>query len=96
MFSGIGFAEMMVLAIVAVLLFGSRLPLVARNVGRSYGELRKGLTDLKSTVTAEIDDVERDNSRPRKLLDRSTKSVVHDDYDEPTAPRLDPEGPARD
>lgn len=86
---GIGLSEMVVLAVVAVLLFGSRLPQVARNLGRSYGELRKGLHELKSTVNAEIDEVERTGpARGKKIAKDPTTAV--DDYDEPTAPRLTP------
>ncbi len=85
---------MAVLAVVAVLLFGSRLPQVARNVGRSYGELRKGLTELRSTVSAEIDDIEKADSRSsRRSSETAERNTAIDDRDEPTAPRLVP--PAR-
>ncbi len=77
----IGIWELMVLGIVAIVLFGKRLPEVARNVGRGYGELRKGLTELQSSISTEIDNTdERPTSEP----------VNMDDYDEPTAPRLEP------
>ena len=33
---GIGFQELVVIGVVAVLLFGSRLPSVARSLGQSY------------------------------------------------------------
>ncbi|MEQ1906778.1 MAG: twin-arginine translocase TatA/TatE family subunit [Pirellulaceae bacterium] len=52
--SGIGFTELLVVAIVAVLLFGSRLPEVAKNMGKTYQQFRKGLADLQSTI--KIDD----------------------------------------
>jgi sec-independent protein translocase protein TatA len=87
---GIGFMEMVVLAIVAVLLFGSRLPQVARNVGRGYGELRRGLSELKSTVNAEIDEAERSTPRRSRALRAESVEPVYDDHDEPTAPRLVP------
>jgi sec-independent protein translocase protein TatA len=91
MIPSIGISEMVVIGIVAILLFGSRLPLVARNIGRSYGELRKGLTELKSTINTEIEETER------RLPDRTSSTnrtiantTAIDDYDEPTAPRLSP------
>lgn len=40
-----GPAEIFILACVAVLLFGSRLPKLARDVGSSYNEFRRGLRD---------------------------------------------------
>ena len=52
---GIGFSEMLVIGIVAVLLFGSRLPEVARSLGQTYQQFRKGLTELQSTISTEID-----------------------------------------
>lgn len=92
MIPSIGITEMIVIGIVAVLLFGSKLPQVARNVGRSYGELRRGLTELKSSIDAEIDEAESTPAATPGVTDRS--NVVADDYTEPTAPRLNP--PAND
>ena len=50
---GIGFYEMMIFAVIAVLLFGSRLPEVARNVGQSYQHFRKGLSDIQNSLKVE-------------------------------------------
>jgi sec-independent protein translocase protein TatA len=87
MLPSVGITELIALGVVAILLFGKRLPEVARNVGRGYGELRKGLTEIQSTISAEID-----NKQTAKSASRDT-SVV-DDTDEPTAPRLgSPESP---
>ena len=38
--------EMMIIGIVALLLFGNRLPDVARNIGKSFSELRKGMREI--------------------------------------------------
>ena len=54
--SGIGFTELLVVAVVAVLLFGSRLPEVAKNMGKTYQQFRKGLADLQSTIKIDDDD----------------------------------------
>jgi sec-independent protein translocase protein TatA len=50
---GIGPMELMVVAVVAVVLFGSKLPDVARNMGRSYHQFRQGLNDLKSSINTD-------------------------------------------
>ena len=92
MIPSIGITEMVVIGVVAILLFGSRLPLVARNIGRSYGELRRGLTDLKTTIDDEIDEAEKGMNGPRNTGTPDAAAV--DDFDEPTAPRLNP--PAND
>lgn len=52
---GIGFQEVLVIAVVAVLLFGSRLPQVARSLGQSYQQFRKGLADLQSSIHMDDD-----------------------------------------
>jgi sec-independent protein translocase protein TatA len=89
MLPNVGVTEMVLLGVVAILLFGSRLPEVARNIGRSYGELRRGLTELKATINTEIDSVDRQVSSaiPKKI---SADTTAIDDYDEPSAPRLIP------
>lgn len=53
MFGSIGYWEIIVFGIVAVVLFGRKLPEVARNVGNSYAQLRKGLSEIQSSINAE-------------------------------------------
>ena len=52
---GIGSFEMVLLGIVAVILFGGRLPEVARSLGQTYSQFRKGLDDLNSNFDQEMD-----------------------------------------
>lgn len=47
---GIGNTELIVIGVVAVLLFGSRLPSVARSMGRSLTEFKKGMQGLEDEV----------------------------------------------
>lgn len=43
---GIGMQELLVILLIALLVFGaSRLPLIARALGKSIGELKKGLRE---------------------------------------------------
>lgn len=44
---GLDFRELIVLGIVAVMLFGRRLPEVARSLGKSYHQFKKGLNEIK-------------------------------------------------
>ena len=85
MLSGIGFQEMLVIGIVAVLLFGRNLPKVARNAGSMYRDFRKQISDLQSTFTS-ID------------LESDSKSSDSEEYfddepyesEKPSAPRFEP------
>lgn len=85
MFGGIGITEMVVIGIVAVLLFGQRLPEVARNFGRTYRDFRKTLNDIKSTI-----DLDEPLSSDHEPSDQASSYDPMDDIDEPTSPKLKP------
>ncbi len=50
-FLDIGFSEMLVVAFVALILFGGRLPEVMRTLGTSYRKFRRGMDDMTRQVT---------------------------------------------
>ncbi len=51
---GIGPMEMLIVGIVAVLLFGNRLPTVARSLGKSLTEFKKGMHEFESEMRSTI------------------------------------------
>jgi sec-independent protein translocase protein TatA len=53
MLGGIGYQELLVVGVVAILLFGKKLPDVARTWGNSYRDLRRSLNDIKSSFSAD-------------------------------------------
>ena len=51
----LGSGEVMLILLVALLVYGGRLPEVARAVGKSMAELKRGLTETKEAVRSELD-----------------------------------------
>lgn len=81
---GIGHAELLMVGVVALLLFGSRLPEVARSMGRSLTEFKKGIQGVQD----EFNDAASAGT-----------TAAHIDYDDhqPTAPKFEPPtSPPRD
>jgi len=44
---GLGYSEMMLFGMIALLLFGSKLPEVARSLGGTYRELKKSMGEFQ-------------------------------------------------
>ena len=51
-----GGSEWVVILIVALLLFGPRLPSVMRSIGKSVVEFKKGLKDVEDEVSKDVDE----------------------------------------
>ncbi|QDU98675.1 Sec-independent protein translocase subunit TatA/TatB [Lignipirellula cremea] len=81
---GMGMQELIIIGGIAVLLFGKRLPEVARSLGGSYRQFRQGLSDFQSSVDFSGDSY----SPPRNIPQRRYDEV--DDYEEATAPKFEP------
>ena len=74
---GLSHVELMFIGIAAVLLFGSRLPSVARSMGKSFTEFKKGLRGIE-------DDIDTSSSG------RRVTSSYAEDREEATAPKFEP------
>ena len=79
MLFNMGPQELVVIGVLAVLLFGKRLPEVARSVGGSYKQFRKGLSEMQAQL--QVDDLP---SSPSYYSDE------YDEYEAPTAPKFEP------
>jgi sec-independent protein translocase protein TatA len=78
---GVSSMEMVVLFVVALLLFGKRLPEVARSLGKGMMEFKKGLYDIQDEVNSAA------NSRPAVSQSRPIPSETRD---EAVAPKFEP------
>lgn len=93
---GLGFQEVIVLGIVAVVLFGKRLPEVAKSLGSSYRDFRRGLSEIQSQFDLS-DTISHSNSRySAKTSSPATyRADDYEDRDEPTAPKFELPAPAK-
>ena len=80
-FFGIGFGEVLLILIVALIIWGPRrLPEIARTLGKTMRALRRATYDLTSAVTKEIDIQEKEDkeknrlSQPRQSNDNKPKN----------------------
>jgi sec-independent protein translocase protein TatA len=84
MFFNLGMQEMLIVGVVAVLLFGKRLPEVARSLGGSYREFRKGLSEMQAHMHFDESSI---NTRSQSSYYGNDD---FDDYEQPTAPKFEP------
>jgi sec-independent protein translocase protein TatA len=76
---GLSPAEMMIVGVVAVLLFGSKLPSVARSMGKSFIEFKKGMRGIEDEFNSAIRE-----ERP------AVRRYADEDRQLTTAPRFEP------
>ena len=84
---GLGMQEFIIIGIVAILLFGKRLPEVAKSLGASYRDFRKGLNEIQSSIDLSETYSPQTSSTP---YSPSPSYDEYDDYDEATAPKFEP------
>ncbi len=81
---------MLVISALAVLLFGERLPEVARSVGKGFMEFKRGVRSIQDDVEGAI------NAATTTTTSSTTSPVAASPYDEPeerdesTAPKFEP------
>ena len=59
----VGTTELIVVGLIALLLFGNRLPSVMRSLGTGINEFKRGLNDVNRDVTQ--DEKKKEGGRPQ-------------------------------
>ncbi|MBL99502.1 MAG: hypothetical protein CMM06_07380 [Rhodopirellula sp.] len=93
-----GMMEVMVIALIAVMLFGKNLPGVARKFGKTYREFRKGLSEFQSSVKMDeyVNDVSNDYYNDPSSSSSSASGADdwsaddYDDFEAPDVPMFEP------
>ena len=81
---GIGFPEMVIFGLIALLLFGKRLPEVARSLGKGIVEFKRGIRGVEDEFHSAM------NPRQESTQQRRRPEPVDEDQQEFTAPRFEP------
>ena len=72
--------EMLIILVIAVLLFGKRLPEVGRSLGKGLVEFKKGIHGIEEEIESATSSLSEDSSYEEPI----------DDLDETTAPKFEP------
>lgn len=77
MFPGIGFSELLVLAIIGLVVIGPKnLPNVAKSLGKGYREFKKAMGDLKEAVNIEDDKKPTTSQKLSKVYEDNWKDKI--------------------
>ena len=92
MFGFLGMQELVIVAVLAVLLFGKNLPTVARTFGRHYSEFKKGLGEISSEFKNASKDIETSITDTTNEIGSNYTSNYddYDDFEEASAPKFEP------
>jgi TatA/E family protein of Tat protein translocase len=77
----LGFPEMMVIFILALVLFGpKKLPEIGRTLGKAITEFKKASTELKSTIEREMQTLEAETQSIKEVTNQYTYDTQNYDY----------------
>ncbi|TVQ01169.1 MAG: twin-arginine translocase TatA/TatE family subunit [Planctomycetaceae bacterium] len=90
--------ELMAVLVVAVLLFGAKLPEVAGSLGRQYRDFRRGLNEIQDQFRQAQQEVTKAFDAPAKTLNKSLADLDPNTPKErePAVPKFTPPPPSHD
>ncbi|MFH1747209.1 MAG: twin-arginine translocase TatA/TatE family subunit [Planctomycetota bacterium] len=74
--------HLLLVAAIALLFYGNRLPEVARSLGRAVNEFKRGLKDVEGDISRD----DEDDAPPKKLQPPTPKKHLEEPANEHTAP----------
>ena len=89
MFGSLGFPELIVIFVIALIIFGPRkLPEIGKSLGKSLAEFKKASNELRNTLEEEIRiEEQREQAKPVTPPPASTPPVAHPE--QPAVARTD-------
>lgn len=66
---GLGLPELIIIGIIVLLLFGSRLPSVMRSLGQGVTEFKKGVSGIEEEANR--------NTMPNSTMNKSQETTTH-------------------
>jgi Tat protein translocase TatB subunit len=73
---GVGFQEMVIIALLFLVLFGpNKLPQMARDLGRFVNEARRSIDEFKEELTAEYDEDDEENKENKESKGNKGKTL---------------------
>jgi len=77
-----GLPELIIILVIALLIFGKKLPEIARSIGKSLTEFKKGVSDMEETKDEFVQDVQKSSDDAAKRSQQQPQTSPENETDE--------------